>query len=285
MIHKKVPSTVEVEEPPPYSLEHGASRSRRLSVLPPLPVDAQDSSRPEPRETLARAGPSFSQIRLDTHFTDITGASLAPYFRSSETHLHPGTYYVDPRNPISELTNKGKKKSRRKAVPDAVFRTRSAKINIELATTGLVRDVPKASVIVTSKSGPIQLNLLPADETRPRFDLEVQSNSGTVVVLIPKTYGGAIQLHTKSGSFQFLPAMSTQIHVVKSGDTESLVLFGQQSTPSSQLPSDFSHIRTRSGNIIVGLRGEDKYVEELGLWQRIGEYFKGDRGDHDSSST
>ncbi|KAJ7612454.1 hypothetical protein DFH06DRAFT_1344983 [Mycena polygramma] len=264
----KVPSTVEVEEPPPYSLEHGASRSRRLSVLPPLPVDAQESSRTEPRETLARAGPSFSQIRLDTHFTDITG-----------------TFYVDPRNPISELSNKSKKKSRRKAIPDAVFRTRSAKINIELATTGLVRDVPKASVIVTSKSGPIHLNLLPADETRPRFDLEVQSNSGTVVVFIPKTYGGAIQLHTKSGSFEFLPAMSTQIHVVKSADTESLVLFGQQSTPSSQLPSDFSHIRTRSGNIIVGLRGEDTYVEELGLWKRIGEYFKGDRGDHDSSST
>jgi hypothetical protein len=86
---------------------------------------------------------------------------------------------VDPKNPINELTNKGKKSRNKKAIPDAIFRSRSAKISIDLATTGLVRDVPKASVIVLSKSGNITLNLLPAEEARPRFDLEIKSNSGT----------------------------------------------------------------------------------------------------------
>ncbi|KAJ6581540.1 hypothetical protein B0H19DRAFT_1115743 [Mycena capillaripes] len=251
-------SSVEIEEPPPYSVEHGSSRSRPRSELPPLPVETRESP------VIEEAGPSFSQIRLDTRFHDITG-----------------TYYVDPKNPISELTNKNKK-PRKKAIPDAIFRTRSAKITIALATTGIVHDVPKASVIVTSKSGNITLNLLPADETRPRFDLDVRSNSGKVVVFIPKTYGGAIQLQTKSGHLEFLPALSEYVHVVKSqADQESLVLCGKQPTPSSQLPSDFCHIRTRSGKIIVGLRGEDKYVEELGLWQRI----FGGKADHHDTST
>jgi hypothetical protein len=64
-------------------------------------------------------------------------------------------------------------------MPDAMFRTRSAKIAIDLATTGRVRDASKASVILASKSGNITLNLLPADnETRPRLDLDITNNSG-----------------------------------------------------------------------------------------------------------
>ncbi|KAJ7247633.1 hypothetical protein B0H12DRAFT_1124783 [Mycena haematopus] len=244
------------EEPPPYSLD-SASRSRRPSVLPPLPPEAYQSQ--EPRPSLPAPTSSFTQINLVTRSDDITG-----------------TFYVDPQKPIVELTNKKSKKTKKKG-PDAMFRTRSAKIAIELATTGFVRDVPKASVIVASKSGNITLNLLPADdESRPRLDLNVTSNSGKVVIFIPRTYGGAIQLYTKSGSLEFLPAISQQINIVKAGDTESLVLFGKQVAPSSQLPSDFCQIMTRSGKIIVGLKDEDKVVEELGLWQRIGEYFKGD---------
>lgn len=168
------PSSVEIEEPPPYSLEHGSSRSRPRSELPPLPVGTQESP------AIEEAGPSFSQIRLDTRFHDITGWHLC--IICSQPHLlHTGTYYVDPKNPITELTNK-QKKPRKKAIPDAVFRTRSAKITITLATTGLVQDVPKASVVVTSKSGKITLDLLPAEETRPRFDLDVRSNSGKCVL-------------------------------------------------------------------------------------------------------
>jgi len=251
LLDKGKSQPVDAEEPPPYSLENASnSRSRPLSVLPPLPLEAQESG-----ETPT----SFSQIRLDSHWADITG-----------------TFYVDPKNPINELTNKGKKSRNKKAIPDAIFRSRSAKISIDLATTGLVRDVPKASVIVLSKSGNITLNLLPAEESRPRFDLEIKSNSGRVVVFLPKTYGGAIQLHTRSGTLEFLPALKEHIHVVKSTDTESLVLLGRQSTPSSQLPSDFCHIRTRSGKVLVGLRGEDTYVEELNLWQRIGRSLKGE---------
>ncbi|KAF8216538.1 hypothetical protein K438DRAFT_1797398 [Mycena galopus ATCC 62051] len=248
------------EEPPPYSIESGPSRSRSrpISVLPPLPPEAYESQAPRP--SLLVPGSSFSQINLDSRSVDITG-----------------TYYVDPKKPLTELTNKKSKKPKKKD-PDATFRTRSAKIAIDLATTGHVRDVGKASVFVSSKSGNITLNLLAADdETKPRLDLNVASNSGKVVVFIPRTYGGAIQLYTKHGNLEFLPAISQHINVVQSGDTESLVLFGKQVPPSSQLPSDFCQIRTRSGKIIVGLKDEDKVVEELGLWQRIGEFFSHSR--------
>ncbi|KAF7356567.1 hypothetical protein MVEN_00990400 [Mycena venus] len=252
-------------EPPPYDpMEGSTSRSRRPSVLPPLPAEAYEFQETRPSLVVPGAGPAFTQINLDTRSDDITGV-----------------YYVDPQKPASELTNKKNKKNKKK-LPDAMFRTRSGKIAIDLATTGLVHTVPKASVILASKSGNITLNLLPADnETRPRLNLEISNHSGTVVIFIPRTYGGAIQLATKSGSIQFLPAMSQHINVVKASDTETLALFGKQVPPSSQLPSDFCDVKTRSGKVIVGLRGEDTYVEELGLWQRIGEYFKGDsKGDH-----
>ncbi|KAJ6591580.1 hypothetical protein DFH09DRAFT_1137421 [Mycena vulgaris] len=254
-------SHVEVAEPPPYSLESGSSpqapstsRSRRPSVLPPLPTEAFLAPTSNDTRPARINPPSFSQVRLDTHYTDIKG-----------------TYHIDPKSP--PLSNK---KSRKKKVPNAIFRTRSGNITLDLATAGQVLDVATASVIVASKSGNITLDLLPSDEGRPRLDLDVKSNSGTVVVFIPETYGGAIQLHTRSGTLEFLPAMSARSQVVKSADTESLVLFGKQATPQSLLPSDFCHITTRSGRILVGLRGQDTYVEPLGLWQRIGGYLKGD---------
>ncbi|KAK6992177.1 hypothetical protein R3P38DRAFT_3087320 [Favolaschia claudopus] len=262
----------EVDAPPPYYLQSASAsgsvrstRSRAPSILPPLPPEAYALS--EPRPSHPKPHSSFTQINLETRSEDITG-----------------TYYVDPQKPGSELTNKKSKKARKKkAAPDASFRSRSARIAIDLGTTGFVHDAPKASVVVVSKSGTILLNLLPAeDETKPRFDLDIESNSGTVAVFIPKTYGGAIQLYTKSGTFEFLPALSQHLNVVKARDTESLVLFGKQVPPSSQLPSDFCQIRTRSGKIIVGLSGEDTYVEEIGLWKRIGEFFK---GDHSTPST
>ncbi|KAJ7442271.1 hypothetical protein FB451DRAFT_1297614 [Mycena latifolia] len=250
-------SPVEAEEPPPYSLEGISStseRPRRASVLPPLPAEAflsptDSGTAPTP----ARAPPSFSQVRLETHYADING-----------------TYYIDPKSP--PLSNKKKKRK----VHDAIFRTRSGHITLDLATAGAALDVATASVNVMSKSGNITLNLLPADETKPRLDLEVKSNSGTIVVFIPETYGGAIQLHTKRGNLEFLPAMLARSQVVKSAETESLVLFGKQAAPQSSIPSDFCHILSRSGKIFVGLRGQDTYVEPPGLWQRIGGYLKGD---------
>ncbi|KAJ7180701.1 hypothetical protein C8R46DRAFT_1070300 [Mycena filopes] len=251
-------------EPPPYSLQADSgstSRSRRPSVLPPLPPDAFPSPKSPATASPIVPGPSFSQIRLDTHFSDITG-----------------TYYIDPKPALKQLTNKNKKARRVKATPDAIFHSRNGKILLDLATTGLVSDVPKATVIVASKSGNITLNLLPAGEIRPRFDLEVRSKSGTVVIFIPRTFAGAIQLRTRSADLEYLPAITRQIQVVKATGRESLVLFGKQNTPASQLPSDFCNITTHSGKIVVGLRGEDTYVEELGLWQRLGGLLKGDAG-------
>ncbi|KAJ7155411.1 hypothetical protein C8R43DRAFT_999707 [Mycena crocata] len=273
--HKSADSAYpHAEQPPPYSLEtasaQSTSRSRRLSVLPPLPIEAEQSEsssqlsrRANDSADLSRAEPnSFSQIRLSTHFTDLSG-----------------TFYIDPKS--QHLTNKNKKKKHN--IPDAIFHSRSGKIGLELATSGVAP--AKATVVVASKSGNITLNLLAADNTKPRFDLEVQSHSGTVVIFIPNTYMGAIQLHTRSGSLEFLPVISKRMHVVKSADTESLVLFGQQTAPSNQTSSDFCHVKTRSGKIIVGVRGEDTYIEPPGLWQRIEGYLKGDGGRDDHASS
>ncbi|KAJ7623227.1 hypothetical protein FB45DRAFT_1031159 [Roridomyces roridus] len=259
----------EEEHPPPYYIATGSSSraSRRASVLPPLPLETQSVpsfSDFDPRASAASIGTplppvpgSSGQVRLETSHADITG-----------------TFHIEPKPPMPELTNKKKKKKAR-ITPDGIFRTRSGKIAVDLSTSGHVRDAPKASVLVVSKSGNITLNLLDSAEMRPRLELDVKSKSGTIVIFFPKSFAGAIQLHTRGGTLEFLPAISRLIQVVKSNERESLVLFGRQIAPSSQLPSDFCHVLTRSGNVFIGLLGEDSYIAKLGLWERIGVFFKG----------
>ncbi|KAJ6581539.1 hypothetical protein B0H19DRAFT_510867 [Mycena capillaripes] len=256
MIDNKTPETEKASGPPPYEKDgygYGGSNSRPMMVA----SSSTQSSLPR-RPDISLPSGSFNRVSLQTRFADITG-----------------TYYVDPQNLMSEI--KGRRKKRKfKQIPDAVFRSRRGNLSLDLATNGHINDVPKASIIASTRSGNISLNLISGAVTRPRFDLEVNTRSGTIILFVPNTFSGAIQLHTKTGDLNFLPGIASKMQVVKSTDNEYLVLVGKQHPPGSQPgPADFCRLRTRTGNIIVGERGQDTYVKTTTIWQKLTGFLRG----------
>jgi len=201
---------------------------------------------------------SFNHVFLQTRFADITG-----------------TYYISPQNLVTEIKGRRKKRKQR-PVPDAVFRSRRGNLSLDLATTGYSTEAPKALIQASTKSGNISLNLISGADTKPRFDVEVNTKSGTIVLFVPNTYSGAIQLHTNTGDLEFLPGLASRLQVVKSSDNEYLVLVGTQQ-PIGLQPAcaDFCRLRTRTGNIIVGERGKDTYVKSTSVWEKLTGLFRG----------
>ncbi|KAJ7442272.1 hypothetical protein FB451DRAFT_112270 [Mycena latifolia] len=255
------PPTEEGGQAPPYEIaEKGgyngarpfmvASSSSQSSVPPAVPP------KPDIRLPSGSFG-SFSRVCLQTRFADISG-----------------TYYIAAKNPVSEITSRRKRRKHKiKHIPDAVFRTNRGNLSLDLATTGNVDQVPKASVVASTNTGKISINLISGSETKPRFDLEVKSRRGDIVLFVPNTFSGAIQLHTKTGNIDFLAGIASRMQVIKSTDTEYLVLVGSQGRhqlgSTQGPPADFCRLRSNSGSIIVGERGTDTYVKAPTLWQRL----------------
>ncbi|KAJ7504384.1 hypothetical protein B0H11DRAFT_2221800 [Mycena galericulata] len=186
-----------------------------------------------------------------------------------------GTYYIEAKQPISDRTTRRKRKQKKiKVIPDAIFRSRRGNLSLDLATNGSAYDVPKASIVVSSKSGNISLNLISGADTRPRFDLEANTRSGDVVLFVPSTFSGAIQLHTKTGNLDFLPGITSAMQVVKSTDSEYLVFVRNTGNVNGK-QADFCRLRTRSGNIIVGERGKDAYIKPTSIWQKLTGFLRG----------
>ncbi|KAJ7765430.1 hypothetical protein DFH07DRAFT_810561 [Mycena maculata] len=241
--------------PPPYNNRekdgYGDSKPMMVASSPSEPSVPR-------RPDIKLPSGSFSRLCLQTRFADITGM-----------------YYIDAKNPASNVTSRRKKRKQKKIklIPDAIFRSRRGNLSLDLATNGYALDVPKASVVASTRSGNISLNLIPGAENKPRFDVEVNTRSGDIVLFVPSTYSGAIQLHTKTGNLDFLPGISSEMRVVKSTDTEFLVIVGnqggQQPLGPGQATADFCRLRSRTGNIIVGERGKDTYTRELSLWQKL----------------
>ncbi|KAJ7890493.1 hypothetical protein B0H14DRAFT_2689505 [Mycena olivaceomarginata] len=232
---KSLPEKPEAD-PPPYGYGYGGSSGSGSKAV----IVASSSLSPSPRRPdISLPSGSFNRVCLQTRFADITG-----------------TYYINPQNLMSEI--KGRRKKRKlKSIPDAVFRSRRGNLSLDLATTGYANEVAKACIQASTKSGDISLNLISGASTKPRFDVEVNTRSGTIILFVPPTFCGAIQLHTRT-------------------DTEYLVLVGkQQPVGLQQAPADFCRLRTRTGNIIVGERGKDTYVKSTSVWEKLAGLFRG----------
>ncbi|KAJ7281527.1 hypothetical protein C8J57DRAFT_1297898 [Mycena rebaudengoi] len=229
--------------PPPYQGGYGGSAVASSS--------RQVVGKPQNRPDIGVPTGSFNTVCIQNRFQDITG-----------------TFYIDPKIRALEYTNR-RKRRKQKPTPDAIFRSRRGKIALDLGTTGYLVEVPTASVVVSTKSGNISLNLISSASTKPRFDLEATTRSGDIVLFVPHTFSGAIQLQTRTGDINFLPgiAAAPEMRVIKSTDTEHLVFFGGQGP--TQGVEDFCRLTTRSGNITVGQRGKDKYVKTPGVWERL----------------
>ncbi|KAJ7091361.1 hypothetical protein B0H15DRAFT_835629 [Mycena belliarum] len=264
------------EEVPPYQFaeqQGGVTKGPKPVVVTALSQSSSSSQPPSAVHKPQIALPpgsfgSFSRLNLRTRWANISG-----------------TYYIAAQNPSSQIiSRRQRRKQKIRIIPDAIFRTNRGNLNLDLATTGNVNEAPKASVSASTIRGKISINLIPGAESRPRFDLEASSRSGDIVLFVPNTFAGAIQLHTKTGDLDFLPGIASNMQVMRSTDTEYLVFVGNKvldNRGKSRQPgrgqdvADFCRLRTVSGSIIVGERGKDTYVKEQSVWQRMTGFLRG----------
>ncbi|KAF8074725.1 hypothetical protein FPV67DRAFT_1665471 [Lyophyllum atratum] len=256
-------------EPPPYTSDpsghahpspaHRAAELTRSSnkPLPPthphpsppgglssLPKQSSPRAPPSPR-------PSVSQVHIQERANEISG-----------------TYYIDPSFPSLGF-DAGRNKARKKSPPHASFRTRQGPISLDLGTTGdATAEVPKANVLVSTRSGNISIKLMHSLPSLPRLGLEVLSRGGNIVFFIPKSFSGVIQLNTRKGNRQILPALASSMKVLKESDTEALILVGDHSATESR-DVDFCQLNTRHGKLIVGLSDIDAIDVKVGFWKKL----------------
>ncbi|KAF8159515.1 hypothetical protein B0H34DRAFT_703816 [Crassisporium funariophilum] len=187
-------------------------------------------------------------------------------------HDIKGTFYIDPKVSAldqSRLKSKGKCKT---PLPHASFRTRHGDIMIDLATTGNAWETPKANVVVASRTGHIKINLLSMPSSRPLIGLDITSRKGNIVLFLPPSYSGLVHLTTRKGTMDVLPALAGIMKVVKTTDKEVIFLVeGQNSTQEIDTSRETAlcQLSTRTGNVIVGLGGRDRYTPPVGFWKRL----------------
>jgi len=88
------------------------------------------------------------------------------------------------------------------------------------------------------------------------------------VLFVPKTFSGVIQLNTRKGSLQFLPALASSMKVLKESDTEALILVGDQSATETR-EMDFCQLNTRDGKLTAGLSDIDKIEVKVSFWKKL----------------
>lgn len=238
---RKETESVKDDRPPPYSISEPLPSGERHTTFDSSPVN---------------------QVFISSRYKDLSG-----------------TFHIDPDLQVSSpfTCTKRQKPRKRKApeIPNASFRTRHGAISLNLALSGSTTNITKANVVVTSRSGDITLNLLSGHPTK-RINLNVRSKRGDIVLLIPKTFLGAIQLRSRKGSLTFLPAFARGVRLLKSDDNEALVLVGDTSLASANSSNlEYCGVTSRFGKITVGISGEDHFVAEAGIWKRLGGLLKG----------
>ncbi|KAF7982591.1 hypothetical protein HWV62_27607 [Athelia sp. TMB] len=181
-----------------------------------------------------------------------------------------GTYAIDPllSTPEKQKSKCGGCCSSRKTA-NASFRSKHGAVALNLATAGASGEHTKAFVEVVTRKGPINIDVFSLQQGK-NIHLEAYSRRGDILVLIPRTFCGAIHVRGRKNSHQILPALSSASRLLKSTHKENLLLVGEPSATANGEGTDFLQLRSCRGKIIVGYSGEDQYQpNEVSFWQKF----------------
>ncbi|KAI0331690.1 hypothetical protein GY45DRAFT_601051 [Cubamyces sp. BRFM 1775] len=261
--------------PPPYSPSTGPATSSATS------------------NTLAQPQRSPSSI-----LSPQTAQTVNHFEMFSNHNPISGTFLVDPTMPRPGITVDGLRKLRKKSAkawgkssrPDdihASFRTRHGHMDLDLAavtrsegpaaSTSAGDKVPTC-IAVSSQHGRINVNLFEIQPGRS-VDLNIESQHGKIVLLLPPSYDGPLMFQTRSiNSITLLPEFAARARTLRATDRETLIVCGPSSSEGPVLKTDTkigdrALVRTQHGRIIVGISGVDKVEEAAprgGLFQKLG---------------
>lgn len=107
--------------------------------------------------------------------------------------------------------------------------------------------------------------------------VESTINLGDIVVFIPDNYVGVVELSTRKGKLQVLPALASHMKVVKSSENDILFMVGDaHEGVDTSREASFCKLSSRTGAVIIGLSNRDTYAPKVGFWQRMGSLLKGE---------
>jgi len=269
--------------PPAYEA-FGASSSSNRPVASPTP-----------------AAPVVSPVEMDAGSSRIPVTGRRVNHFSLFSHINPisGRFLIDPLLPDGPILTRVVKLIERRILwrdlsvehnhmhgqtsdVSAEFRTRHANIKLELAVVGLPPSTMMASqarvrgsIAAFSYNGSIMIDVFELHDDRC-VDLNVFSQQGDIVVLLPPTFSGTISTRQLRARLDLLPGFSARQTMRETGTETVMTLnceddvgnrFGQQSSGA-----DHCVIESPAGRITVGLSGIDVYhgrVRSGGLLQAL----------------
>ncbi|KAI0046991.1 hypothetical protein FA95DRAFT_1606456 [Auriscalpium vulgare] len=197
-----------------------------------------------------------------------------------------GTWMLDPFAPasttslltsvVSAINGRGGRRRRQRDIastlssPAATFSTRHGSITARLAIVGDALSPARAGVKATTRDRKIDIDLF-AKAPSKFIDLDVYSRKGRVLVMIPRTYSGIVDLSSRRGDVTVLPVLSAAARVVRAAGREVSILVGDdgQAAGSSSQFADHMHLYSRRGSVTVGFSGEDHYVQPEGKFAKM----------------
>jgi hypothetical protein len=145
--------------------------------------------------------------------------------------------------------------------PTANFTSRHGGIQ---GTLRVIGDSIRSTATIRSKtrSGNIVLDLVSIAPMRT-VHIDASSRRGSVTLLVPRNFCGLVQLSSRHGTLEVLPALAASGRVVKTRDRETTVLIGDGPVPQVGLDSitDTARLYSRHGRVRLGFSGEDYFNE------------------------
>jgi len=239
-IDRSSPPSVRGDEPPAYS--------------PPVPARPVSASRNG--QAAVPSSPPVNGLYLYTKREAIRGSWA----------LDPLAALLPTQNLVQMfLDGKPSKKRFRtpKGIPPtATFSSRHGSVQ------AILRVVENASVRSTAKvysktrSGNITLDFNSIAPMRT-VHIDARSRRGNVTLLVPRNFSGLVQLSSRHGSVEMLPALAASARIVQNNGKETTVLVGDGPMPQvgSDDITDTARLYSRHGRIRLGYSGEDFFTE------------------------
>jgi hypothetical protein len=97
--------------------------------------------------------------------------------------------------------------------------------------------------------------------------IDARTRRGGITLLVPRNFRGLVQLSSRSGEVELLPALAASSRVIKSVKKETTVHLGDGPMPvaGSDITTDIARLYSRHGRVRLGYSGEDYITKPPGL--------------------
>ncbi|GJE93879.1 hypothetical protein PsYK624_100440 [Phanerochaete sordida] len=241
------------EQPPPY--EGASMRGIAAAALGPARVNSIFQS-------AAQQHANF--ITLESKHNEISGSYIINPELAGSASAH--TRMLDRRE---------RKKLQHNIVPNAAFKTKHGRINLNLATDGNTDQLGKAYVQIVTRHGRVNVNLFALQANKNVF-LEIVNKDGPINLLIPPTFNGLFRISNgKHGGIHFLPGFAARARVVFADDEHADILFGKGDLSLVEPTSegvDYCSITSCKSYLTLGVSGVDHVDTAAGssLMKKLG---------------